>query len=498
MHDNGTTGQRAIAIARQDKELKAVELEEQGGAFEVLWTKSSRMSDSDWSTFAAECGLSAVTARQRKVDSGRIAVVGFDSTSVAFYHIDAPAVGEDETEAIVKMQAETMLPLPAEQIELAWRRGPLRNGKAAITIAAARKKPLQELVESVRGFQPAKILLDCEGIVRAWRAIFSGGRQNALVVSLTARSTQLCLVENEQLSNAMVLDIGIEDFARMTEKLSFGTGLLEQTEVTERFSQDVRSALESFGYTEHTALPVLVLSDGSSAIERAVSCLKSAGIKASAALPAATSLRTKGDSVAAQLYEYRLPIGLALMALERATDGLDLFASLYEPLSRKKTAGLYSLKVTGGIAAALLVLFVIISYGVDVATNQRLSRLAAEPHFNELVQRHTLIENVARQRPDLLQLLSDISSGGDNRGIQLDSFYFRKGQPVTITGEAQSNDQLYDFHKYLLSKKDIKDVNIQNTSRDSRTRRLRFTITFHYRAFTKKIAQTQSRRPGIL
>lgn len=108
-----------------------------------------------------------------------------------------------------------------------------------------------------------------------------------------------------------------------------------------------------------------------------------------------------------------------------------------------------------------------------------------------------LIENIAKQRPDLLQLLSDINSG-ESRGIQLDNFYFRKGQPITIGGEAQSNDQLYDFQKYLLSKNGISDVNIQNTSTDSRTKRLRFTITFNYKTFTKKSTQTQGRRSEIL
>jgi Tfp pilus assembly protein PilN len=133
----------------------------------------------------------------------------------------------------------------------------------------------------------------------------------------------------------------------------------------------------------------------------------------------------------------------------------------------------------------------IVSYGFDVATEKRLSRLEGQAGFKELVERQTLIKTVARERPDLLQLLSDINSG-ENRGVTLDSFHFKKGQPVTVSGQVQDNDQLYDFQKSLLNKKGITDVNIQNTSRDSKTKRLKFTITFHYKTFTKKSAQIRS------
>lgn len=139
----------AVAIAQEDNKFKAVELKRQNGSFEVLWARSSEISDKSWSSFAAECGLSTVTSKQAKLNSDRIGVVGIDSADVAFYRIDIPSIGEDETEAVVKMQAETILPLPVEQMELAWRRGSVRDGKIAITIAAARRELLSTLVNNV-------------------------------------------------------------------------------------------------------------------------------------------------------------------------------------------------------------------------------------------------------------------------------------------------------------------------------------------------------------
>lgn len=489
---NRAAGQSAIGIAQEENKFKAVELRKRDADFEVVWTKSGNTGDGSWSGFAAECGLHQVTAKHVRFSHDRVGVVGFDSTGVAFYHIDAPVVGEDQIESIVKMQAEAMLPLPAEQMEIAWRQGAARNGKVPITIAAARKELLQTLVDSVRSFEPARILLDCEAIVTAWRAAFSQSKQDALVVSLSARSTQLCLVEGGHLSNAVVLDIGLEDYLQTSVNLPGGADLFDQTEVTGRLSQDIRSVLESSGYSEQTHLPVLVMSDGGDSIEGIVSCLRSAGLDARVALPDAGILRSQSGFSPSQLYEYRLPIGLALMALERPADGLNLFENLYEPTgTKKKDYGLHSLKIAGAIAAVLLTVLAIVSYGFDVATEKRLSQLTAEAGFKELVQRQTLLRTVAQQRPDLLQLLSDVSSG-DSRGMTLDSFYFKKGQPVTISGQVQDNDQLYDFQKSLLSKKGVTDVNIQNTSRDSKTKRLKFTMTFHYKTFTKKATQVRS------
>jgi len=486
MSNQVATGHSAIVIAREENKLKAVELKKQDGAFEVVWTKSGQSGDDGWSAFAAECGLSTVGTKHRKATGGRIGVVGFESTGVAFYRIDAPVVGDEETEAMVKMQAETILPLPPEQMELTWRRGPVRDGKVGITIAAARRESLQTLLDGVRDFEPARILLDCEGTVRAWKVVFSGREKDAIVVSLTARSTQVCLVEDGQLSNAVVLDIGVEDLLDMAPNLPGAAELLEQTEVTERFLQDMRSVLESFGYAEHVALPILVLSDGSSTIQSLISYLRSAGINARAVLPAAGSLRTSNDLSLNQLYEYRLPIGLGLMALQAPADALDLFANLYDGgRAAKKSSALYSPKVAGVIALILLAVSAAVWYGLDVATERRLTNLQAKAGFQELLQRQALMKTVARQRPDLLQLLSEMSSG-ENRGVTLDSFYFKKGQPVTISGQVQGNEQLYDFHKNLLGKKGITDVNIQNTSRDNKTKKVSFTMTFHYKTFTKK------------
>jgi len=481
---NMETRPSVVAIAQQDNKLKAVELRKESGAFEILWTKSSEGSNVDWRLFAADCGLSVEPTERADVDGDRTVVVGFNSAGVAFYRIGVPAVGEEETAAIVKLQAETRLPLPTEQMELAWRTGQMRDGQVPLTIVAARREQLQGFVEKVRDFEPAKILLDCEGIVKAWRALFSGNEGKAVVLSTGVRNTQVCLAEDGRLSNAVVLDMGIEDFSM--------DGSEEQTETTERFAQDMRSVLELFGCAEQSELPVFVLSDDSATYVSMVSSLRLAGLNARVALPDVNKLPARSGLDVEWMYEYRAPIGLALMALEASADELNIFERLYSPAAKEeKKHWLYSPKVACVIVSVMLALLAIVSYAVDVASPNAIEkRLKAsitntDMDMDLLVKRQQLIKTVARERPDLLGLLEKVSASGE-RGIMLNSFQFKKGQPVSITGQSQSADQLYKFQNNLRNSKDIKDVKLQSTSRDAKGGKITFTMSLHYKNFTKK------------
>ena len=101
------------------------------------------------------------------------------------------------------------------------------------------------------------------------------------------------------------------------------------------------------------------------------------------------------------------------------------------------------------------------------------------------MQRQNLIKIVAMERPNLLELIKQISESGDS-GVKLESFHFKKGQLVNITGQVQSPDQLYKFQEALMSKSGVKDVKILNPSRDNKTKKLKFTMTFRYKNFTNK------------
>jgi hypothetical protein len=485
--DGPAPGGSAVAIAQEEGSLKAVELRRREGGFEVLWTKSSEAGDRELGLFAAACGLvrrpsGGLSAHDTGgADGDKTVVVGYNSAGVAFYRICVPVIKEKEIAAIVRMQAETLLPLPPEQVELAWRAGGVRDNEMTVTIAAARRERLQEFVENVRGLEPGKILLDCEGVVAAWKTLFGGNEsaKGGVVVSMSARSTRICLAEEGRLSNAAVLDMGVDDLSAAAE----------QTETAEAFVQDMRSVLELFGYAEPAVLPVFVLSDGNDTIEGIVSALRSAGLDARAAEPLIEGLGA-GEVGAEELYEYRVPIGLALMGLEAGAKELNIFERLYRPAGgEKKKHWIYSLKAAGAVAAVMLVLLVIVSYAMDVAgpgvIEKRVRASVSDADMNLLVQRQKLIRTVATERADLLELINYVNSGG-GKGILLDSVQFKKGQPVSVAGQADNPDLLYKFQESLLTKKGIKEVEIQNATKDPKGDKFKFTITFHYKNFTKK------------
>ncbi len=471
-----------IAIARQGDTLRGVELTKQADVLEVRWTKSSDAGEVSWRSFAVECGLSTELEGKIQANGNKVFVAGFSSAAVAFYRIAVPAVKQKELEAMVRLQAEARIPLPAEQTELAWRAGKERDGQVDVTMAAARREHLQGFIESVQDFRPAKILLDCEAIVRVWRELFfeeDKSEKIAVVVSIGLRSTQVCLAEGTRLAGAVTLDTGMDD-------LSSGYG-----ETAERFAQDMRSVLELFALPELTKVPVFVLSDGSNVVRAMADCLILAGLNAKISdfrFPACSSDGMKRETLNV-LYEYRVPIGLALMALDSDAEQLNIFERLYSPAKDK--AGkrwIYSLKATCTIAAVMLALLVIVFYVLDItklnAIERHLKQPNAETNCKLLMQRQKLVKTVALQRPDLLELLSRINSGGAE-GIMLSSLDFKKGRSVTIGGQASGSEQIYEFEKKLQTRKGIKDVKIQSATKASRGNKVNFTITFHYKNFTK-------------
>ena len=475
-----------IAVVRGATAFQAVALHRQSDGVEIRWARRMPTEGGTWEAFAAQCGLAGDAEAGKGAGGGRPAVaVGLDSTAVAFYRINAPHVGREETAAIVRMQAESLLPLPPSEIEVAWRTTPSTNGNVDVTIAAARRDYLRRFAEDTRPFQPQTMIPACEGTARTWHELFSERERQALLVSISAQNTQVCLVVNGYVTNAAVLDIGTDHLAVVDEALAGSTGA---SEVIERFVQDVRAVLESFHWVPSASWPMLVLSDGRERINRIVAALNAAGLDVKASLPRTQALGMPVGLGPRDLYEYRAPLGLALMALDGPAQTLDLFERMSEVEQAEKVkSAWYSTTLAAVVAAVMLIVFVAAWYAVDVISEKRLSALVSQPEFEQARQRQILLKTVARHRPDLLGLLTDISAG-QNDGIILDTLHFKKGQVVTIMGRAGNMEQMWKFQETLLGHKSIKDVDISNQAPDPKAKKIKFTMVFHYKNFTKKEA----------
>lgn len=470
-----------VAIVNDDGGFKGVGLRKQGGSFEILWLRRSEEPDMSWKEFAGECGLSLDRAMLEDSDSDMMVVAGFGTAGTIFHRTTMPTVGDKEIESIVGLQAETRLPLSPEQIELVWRADEMDDGQLGVTIAVARKEQLQKFVDDVRCFQPTKLLLNCEGIVKVWEALFAGDEEKAVVLSAAAHNTQVCLVEKGRLSNAVVLDMGVEDFST--------TAAEEQTESTERFAQDMRSVLDLFGCAEQEQLPVFVLSDDSPTYVSIVSSLRLAGLNARVACPELDGIMARSELSNEDVYRYHTPIGLALLGLDADSEELNIFQNLYNPVRKVvKKYWVYSSTASFAIACIMLVLLVIVSYSVDIAgpksIEKRIEESVSNVDMNQLVKRQQLIRTVAKERPDVLDVIKLVNESGE-RGITLTGLSFKKGQPVSVTGEVSSNDQLSRFEKKLQKTKGIDNVNY-TANTNTKSKKITFTMTFNYKNFGKK------------
>ena len=464
-----------IAITSQENHLKAVQLARRAGTFELLWARSIEADVTDLADFAAECGLS-VTANAKPAGAGNASVVGFDSAGVVFYRLVVPAVKEDELDAMIKLQTEALLPLPSSQMESAWRKNTTSNGQVSVTLAAAKKERLLQFVEQVQAFKPSGIMLDCEGVVKSWKEFFSGTDERTVIVNCGHSRSHVCLAQGGKLINAVSLDIGLSDFAD-------AEGSYEQTQAAERFVQDIGSVLELFDAHE---ADLCVLSDSNPLIVQIVDYLNQANIKAVEAQVDVEKIKSPTQVSAEDIREYSAPIGLALLAMEGTEDYLNVFERLYQPVTRKDRKRWYhSLKLTFPFAAVMALLLALAFYASDVMSLKELSDLQSGADFQQLIKQQELITQIARQRPDLLGILNEIGSG-ERKRIMLDGFAYTRGQPMRITGQAEKQEELFKFQKSLREKKNFQDVVITSQAPDEKGKKINFTITFHYKNFTKK------------
>jgi hypothetical protein len=107
---------------------------------------------------------------------------------------------------------------------------------------------------------------------------------------------------------------------------------------------------------------------------------------------------------------------------------------------------------------------------------------------DRLIKMQKARKYVAAQRPDLLDLLTEISKDAP-KGMMIDSFSFKKGQPVTISGNAKDAEEVFKFQEFLAGKKNISKVNIAISPADKKTKKTPYKITFQYKHWAKKTSR---------
>ncbi len=105
----------------------------------------------------------------------------------------------------------------------------------------------------------------------------------------------------------------------------------------------------------------------------------------------------------------------------------------------------------------------------------------------------------------MLALLSLVNASGE-KGVMLNGLTFKKGQKVSLMGQVQNNEQLYQFQEKLREHRDLAEGKILSTGKvsaasakrsgggppgrstgsGSKDKGITFTMTFQYKNFAKK------------
>jgi hypothetical protein len=478
---NGKNYMSVIAIGKTANIYRVAEVHRVADRFEVTRYFTCQADGKTFSQLAAELASSGWGKPATPESEPTPFIVVFEGGMVVFRRIEVPSRSEKELESMVRMQAEAILPLPPEEIELGWREGKTENGRTHVILAAARTSSLRAFAEDAAALGPAKIVLESDGFVRAWSEACKTSGSPAILVRPKAASTDVCLVEDGLLSQAIRMDLGIDAM--------FQAGSLSYHAV-ERLKQDIEGAAALFDIPQGT--PIYIAGDGSGAMAAITKYLADSGLPAKSSTPKAWSARDGAAIPPSELYQYMAEAGAAMLALE-GTRELNIFGRLYVPKEERKvvTIGI-PLKKAALIAAASIFGALIVWYGLDKFALWRSNSLLNQQRDGlsviTMLEQHKAISQAAGERPDLLELLTTIKEVAPS-DVLFHNFIFRKGKPITLTGQARTNDSLYKFEDDLRTKKGITNVKEQSAVRDEKENKVVFTLTFDYRSFTKSQAE---------
>ena len=482
---NKTAVIAATAASRTQGPYKAVMIKKTSRGPRLVWKMTDKGAGGGLGAFVSKVMPPAPSVHDN--GSAPTGVLGLDCANVAFYRIQVPAVPDRKLASIVRMQAESLLPLPADQMQIAWRADAAQNNKHSCSIAAARSDQLRQ-VAAAAADKASRILLNAEAVVKAWTELFDCTVAAAVLINIRQNDTQVLLTAQGLLAGAVTLDIGADELS--------GAGAAADLEL---FVHDLRNALELFGSSGVEIAGIFVISEDVGAHERIISYLKGAGIDAQATVPSSRTLRyghqadAPGDRdgsglsqpdtpvAARDICEYLEPIGLALMALDDDADELNLFDGLLAESGRddKAKVGIV-FKPACVIAAIAAVLFLVVGKSLDKASLAKLRGYEVV----KLIERQNMKELIASHRPDILGAITAVNECGSG-GMMLNSFDCRDGK-VTIAGYARSWEQMYEFQKKLEAKDSIGRVAIISPSFDEKAKRVNFKMQFQYKNPFKK------------
>jgi hypothetical protein len=471
-------GLSVTAMARQGREVRSVELRRKGRSLEILRFEQAET----WPALAKRAKVIDESGIRIRASHHPV-VAGLDSVGVAFYRMTLPKVGLQETDAMIRMQAETRLPLGVDQMGLGWKTIDSSTSECVATVAAMRRN--SPAVTEVVALEPDHIILEADALVQMWRWGCRQKAADAIIMSCCSRHTVVCCVRDHQLIHASVLDLGLSDMVQpdtVFEAMSpLNSGPMDQ------FIRDLKGVMQLYQEDLPDCPSVTLLSDGSDALEAIAEAVAKAGLAVNKALPDESVFGGHTALSAADLYTWRVPIGLALCALKENFAHYELFKDLCGKQEKRNTS---TVRPIAAIVAAIVAVCIMTGalYAVDVMRHKKLTELTSAPEVAQFQKEKAYQNMVAKQRADVLELINVVTSK-EHKGIILDKLTYKKGQPLKIDGRADKPPSWYSFDKAMTNTKGVSQPKRDNLVPDEKTKKVKFGMSFHYKTYTRKVTQ---------
>jgi hypothetical protein len=195
-----------------------------------------------------------------------------------------------------------------------------------------------------------------------------------------------------------------------------------------------------------------------------------------------------GDTLPSEVLCCPQAAGLALAAINEEPAEFDF---IRKPVTRSSSQVVIDkpLLVRGLIWAAVVgAVFLGVSYWTTKrevhAIQQVLAKSFEDTTGEKILTRQQMRERFAKARPDMLELLTILNTcAGDD--VMIDTFNFKKGQPVRINAKTNTYERAYAFDKKLKEQSGISGVKLISPTMDEKKKQVQFTQTFNYKNFSR-------------
>jgi len=467
--------QTVIALTRDNSEYQAAALKRKGNVFSLIGVYQRQKNETNWAALGREI-LSSLGHADRSQKSELIVVAGFETAKALFYRINTPPVNAQQMADLVHLQAEALLPLPVEQMELFWRTDAEPSGRTGVTLAAVRKSSLQAFLREIQPLAPDRVLLESEGLIKAWRHLFGGNNDRTAIIYIGRSKSQICLAEGGKILQAINLDStrgALEGEINSAERN------------VEKLAQDIFGTLRVFG---DASIPIQLLSDGSEQLEKINQYLRKVGLNSHSVRMDEARLHRGAIDKERDVFEFLLPIAVAVLALEPEVKTLNIFTQSEITQRQKKAKSLlYSVKSAAAAAIIMAILWAITAYGTDAIKLGKIEKYLYNPdlniNVNQLQEQQRIKKIVAARRSDVLGLLKLINEVVPE-GMVLDSIDLKKRQPVALAGHSGDVKLIEKLQERLIDIPGIKNIRPQimpEKGNNKKPNEINFTLSFEYR-----------------